>query len=72
MNGELPIIRELNERGIEGFLALKRRGLSTDPDSFVASLEDDPATYPDRVCDRLTRASSESGDTVPSPHPPAH
>ena len=35
------IIRELTEHDTEAFLALKCRGLRTDPEAFVASLEDD-------------------------------
>ena len=34
-------IRELNEQDTEGFLALKRRGLATNAESFVATLADD-------------------------------
>lgn len=58
------IIRELNHQDTDAFLALKRRGLTTDPDSFVATLEDDSPSYPEIVRDRLTEASIESGDIV--------
>jgi ribosomal protein S18 acetylase RimI-like enzyme len=58
------LIRELNEDDTEALLALKRRGLTTDPDSFVATLEDDSPSYARMVRDRLARASVESGDIV--------
>lgn len=58
------IIRELNEQDTEAFLALKRRGLRTDPDAFVASLEDDASSYPVEVSERLRHASVVSGDMV--------
>ena len=63
--GDHPMtFRELNEDDTDAFLALKRTGLSTDPDAFVATLEDDPPSYPDLVKDRLARASVDSGDIV--------
>lgn len=58
------IVRELNEQDTEAFLALKRRGLHTDPDAFVASLEDDAPSYPEEVSERLRHASVASGDSV--------
>jgi ribosomal protein S18 acetylase RimI-like enzyme len=57
-------IRELTAQDTEAFLQLKRIGLSTDPGSFVAALEDDPPSYRDAVRDRLARASVENGDIV--------
>ena len=57
-------IRELDEDDTDAFLALKQRGLLTDPDAFVATLEDDPPSYPDLVRDRLARASVDAGDVV--------
>ena len=58
------IIRELNKHDTDAFLALKRRGLTTDPDSFVATLEDDAPSYPEMVRDHLTHALIEAGDVV--------
>jgi ribosomal protein S18 acetylase RimI-like enzyme len=58
------MIRELNGNDTDGFLALKRKGLSTDSESFVATLEDDPPSYPDLVRERLRHASVQSGDVV--------
>jgi len=40
------IIRPLDERDTQAVLGLKQSGLSTDPDAFVAALEDDPPSYP--------------------------
>jgi ribosomal protein S18 acetylase RimI-like enzyme len=57
-------IRALTEHDTEAFLALKHRGLSTDPEAFVASLEDDASSYPEEVRERLRRASVASGDIV--------
>jgi ribosomal protein S18 acetylase RimI-like enzyme len=57
-------IRELTAQDTEAFLQLKRIGLSTDPGSFVAALEDDPPSYPEAVRSRLARASAEDGDIV--------
>jgi hypothetical protein len=39
------MIRTLNEQDTDAFLTLKRRDLTTDPDSFVATLDDDPPSY---------------------------
>src|SRR5438093_8773820 len=58
------IIRALTEQDTEAFLALKRRGLSTDPEAFVARLEDDAPSYPEEVSERLRHASVASGDVV--------
>ena len=58
------MIRELNAQDTKAFLALKRRGLTTDPDSFVATLDDDPPSYPEMVRERLRHASVQSGDIV--------
>ena len=63
-HSEEIIIRELNEQDTEAFLALKRRGLSTDPEAFVARLEDDAPSYPEEVSERLRHASAASGDIV--------
>ena len=59
-----PIIRLLDERDTAAFLELKRIGLSSDPDAFVAALEDDPPSYPESVRERLSKASVESGDAI--------
>lgn len=58
------IIRELTEHDTETFLALQRRGLRTDPEAFVASLEDEASSYPEEVRERLRHASVTSGDIV--------
>ncbi len=57
-------IRTLDESDTPGFLALKQIGLSTDPLSFVASLDEDPPDYPQRVAARLRSASVANGDVV--------
>lgn len=57
-------IRALTASDTEGFLRLKQMGLSTDPLSFVASLEEDPPDYPQRVEARLSAASVATGDAV--------
>jgi len=64
-------IRMLNESDTAGFLRLKQVGLTTDPLSFVADLDEDPADYAERVRDRLSRASIESGDVVVGAFAPA-
>ena len=58
------MIRELCQDDTESFLRLKQRGLTTDPDAFVATLDDDPQSYPEMVRERLRRASIESGDII--------
>jgi len=65
------MIRELNEHDTEAFLALKRRGLATDAESFVATLEDDPPSYPEMVRERLRHASVQSGDIILGAFAPA-
>jgi ribosomal protein S18 acetylase RimI-like enzyme len=57
-------IRELDEHDTKGFLALKRRGLASDPEAFVATLGDDAPSYPEMVRVRLSRASIQAGDIV--------
>ena len=57
-------IRLLDEHDTLAFLELKRIGLASDPDAFVATLEDDPPRYPESVRERLARASVESGDVI--------
>jgi len=42
------VIRELTAEDTQAFLQLKRIGLSTDPGSFVAALQDDSPSYPER------------------------
>ena len=64
-------IRTLDESDTAGFLRLKEVGLTTDPLSFVADLDEDPADYAERVRDRLRRASIESGDVVVGAFAPA-
>ena len=59
-----PIIRALDERDTQAFLGLKQIGLSTDPDAFVAALEDDPPSYPDAVRGRLAKAAVGTGDVI--------
>jgi ribosomal protein S18 acetylase RimI-like enzyme len=57
-------IRTLNASDTTGFLRLKQIGLSTDPLSFVASLDEDPPDYAQRVAARLDTASVAEGDVV--------
>lgn len=57
-------IRQLTAADTPDFLRLKQIGLTTDPDSFVASLTDDSPSYAARVEERLSRASVQSGDIV--------
>ena len=59
-----PTIRSLDERDTQAFLELKQIGLSSDPDAFVATLEDDPPSYPEAVRERLSKASVERGDLI--------
>ena len=61
--GEVEI-RTLTESDTRGFLELKRIALSTDPFSFVASPDEDPPDYPQRVSDRLRTASVANGDVI--------
>jgi ribosomal protein S18 acetylase RimI-like enzyme len=56
--------RSLNSSDTSGFLALKQVGLSSDPRSFVASLDEDPPNYPQQVAARLSAASVATGDVV--------
>jgi len=58
------MIRQLNENDTAAFLGLKKRGLSSDPYSFVASIEEDSPSYPDTVRNRLRNASIRTGDIV--------
>jgi RimJ/RimL family protein N-acetyltransferase len=57
-------LRLLDAHDTQAFLELKRIGLSSDPDAFVATLEDDPPQYPESVRARLSQASVESGDVI--------
>ena len=57
-------IRELNTNDVQGFLELKKIGLSTDPYSFLADLEDDSLDYPKEVEERIAKASIQNGDII--------
>src|SRR5687767_15817672 len=57
-------LRLLTAEDAPAFLRLKEIGLATDPDSFVASLDEDPPDYPERVRTRLAANGIASGDVV--------
>jgi ribosomal protein S18 acetylase RimI-like enzyme len=57
-------IRMLTSDDTDAFLRLKQVGLSSDPLSFVASLDEDPPDYRAQVAARLARGSVEAGDVI--------
>jgi ribosomal protein S18 acetylase RimI-like enzyme len=57
-------IRPLTEDDAAAFLALKREALTTCPDRFGGSLEDEAESSPERVRERLARATVEKGEVV--------
>ncbi|MGH9348103.1 MAG: GNAT family N-acetyltransferase [Vicinamibacterales bacterium] len=54
----------LRDDDLDGFLRLKHSALSSDPLSFVASLDEDPRDYRERVRARLSHASLAAGDVI--------
>lgn len=58
------IYRELNEQDVDAFLKLKMNGLASNPESFVASVDEDESDYPAKVRDRIKNASIENGDII--------
>ena len=57
-------IRELTINAADGFLQLKKIGLSTDPNSFIADISDDPPSYLNEVRKRINNASAANGDII--------
>jgi ribosomal protein S18 acetylase RimI-like enzyme len=57
-------IRELNGTDASSFIELKKLGLTTDPNAFVADPDDDKPTYPKEVEIRLKNASIQKGDII--------
>lgn len=57
-------IRELTSNDTQEFLDLKKIGLSTDPYSFLADLEDEEPDYFQLVKGRLSNASIKNGDVI--------
>lgn len=56
--------RELNEKDINGFIIFKKIGLTTNPEAFVASLNEDSPDYAQQVKERIEKASIEQGDVI--------
>jgi ribosomal protein S18 acetylase RimI-like enzyme len=58
------IYRELIEKDTEAFLKLKKIGLTTNPEAFVGSVNEDPPDYAIKVKERIKKASIENGDVI--------
>ncbi len=58
------IFRELIEKDTDDFLNLKQIGLESNPESFVASLNEDSPYYPKQVEERIKKASVANGDII--------
>ncbi|MGD2035932.1 MAG: N-acetyltransferase [Bacteroidales bacterium] len=58
------IFRELMEKDTDAFLKLKQIGLKANPESFVASINEDSPDYAIKVKERIKKASIENGDII--------